>query len=222
VVIEEGSAPVSARPLVIAALFAAVLLGACSNSVTPAPASTAPSAAATALTTPASGTSAASDAPSAAPTAVGVSHADRALEDLLPTTLQGVSLTHASQRGTDLTRESNALNDMLANLGKTLADFTLASAYSERGEVKGQVGAWRIKGAETSRLVSEFVKSVQASSTTKLDVQVITLGGKSVTQIGSAGQLTQGPLYAYAKDDIILFVESPDPVIAEEALKKMP
>ena len=37
-------------------------------------------------------------------------------------------------------------------------------------------------------------------------------------QIGAPGQLTQGPLYAFARDDIVLFVQTPDPKLAEEAL----
>jgi hypothetical protein len=49
-----------------------------------------------------------------------------------------------------------------------------------------------------------------------------------VTQIGVSGQLTQGPLYAYVKgnpilnSDTILFVQTPDPALALEALSKMP
>jgi hypothetical protein len=220
-VIEEEPVPVSARPLVATALLAVVLVGACSNAVTPVPASGLPSAtlpSSAPATAPAPGTAGAT----AAPTAATLSHADPSLESLLPTTLQGVSLVRASQRGADLSQTSNALNDMLAHLGKTIDDFTIASAYSERGEVKGQIGIWRIKGAATARLIPEFAIAVQASSTTKLDITEITLGGKKVTQVGGAGQLTQGPLYAYTKDDMILFVESPDQVIAEEALTKMP
>jgi Tfp pilus assembly protein PilW len=199
--------------LPIAALMAVALAcAACGNTISPAPSlSPAPTAAA-----PASAPA------SAAPTAAAARHADPALEALLPKTLGGVSLVSESQLGTDLTGKSDALDAMLANLGKTIADFTVASAYSPAGDVKAQVGAWRIAGATAEKLLPAFVAVVQTSSATKLTVSEITLGGHAVTQIGVAGELAQGPLYAYAKDDVMLFVQTPDPKLAEEALAKMP
>src|SRR5262245_30642641 len=68
-------------------------------------------------------------------------HADPALEALLPTALGGVSLTIESQAGTELSTQSAAFDAFLGALGKTRADFSLASAYA-RG-LKAQVGAWQ-------------------------------------------------------------------------------
>jgi hypothetical protein len=161
-------------------------------------------------------------APSPAPTAAANRHADPALEALLPETIGGVSLVTESQHGTDLTRQSEALDAMLAGLGKTLADFTLASAYSPAGDVEAQVGIWQVAGATPDALLPAFVAVVQASSTTPLTVTELTLGGHDVTQIGAPGELGQGPLYAYAQDDRVLFVQTPDPKLAEEALAKLP
>jgi hypothetical protein len=132
--------------------------------------------------------------------------------------LGGISLVRESQRGADLERQSDALDAMLANLGRTIADFTIASAYSPSGEVEVQVGAWRVAGAAADMLMPEFVKTVQASSTTKLTVGEASIAGRTVTEIGAPGELTQGPLYAWARDDIIIFVQTPDPKLAEEAL----
>jgi hypothetical protein len=149
-------------------------------------------------------------------------HADPALEALLPETLGPAALTRESQRGTELSRQSDALLAMLDGLGKTLDDFTVASAYSSSGEIEAQVGAWRIAGADPIRLMPGFITAIQASSTTKLTIDHKTVGGHSVTQIGVSGELTQGPLYAYVKDDMILFVQTTDPTLAEEALSKLP
>ena len=77
----------------------------------------------------------------------GGRHADPELEALLPTTLGGVALTVESQAGTDLSTQSAAFDAFLASLGKTRADFTLASAYAQGG-LKAEVGAWRVKGAD--------------------------------------------------------------------------
>ena len=84
---------------------------------------------------------------------------------MLPTTLGGVSLTIESQAGTDLATESAAFDAFLASLGKSRADFTLASAYSPGG-LKAAVGAWRVKGADSALLLPGFATAVQASSTT--------------------------------------------------------
>jgi hypothetical protein len=83
-------------------------------------------------------------------------HADPALEALLPGTLGGVSLATESQHGTDVNRQSDALDAMLADLGKTLADFTLASAYSPAGDVEAQAGVWRVTGATSETLLPAY------------------------------------------------------------------
>jgi hypothetical protein len=155
-------------------------------------------------------------------------HADPELEALLPETLGGVALTRESQRGSELSQQSDALGEFLAGLGGTLDGFTLASAYSRSGDLEAQVGAWRIPGADSAQLMPGFIEAIQASSTTKLTITDISLGGHDVTQIGVSGQLTQGPLYAYVKGDpilktdTILFVQTPDPALALEALSAMP
>ena len=118
----------------------------------------------------------------------------RELEALLPTSLGGVPLTVESQAGTDLSTNSGPFDAFLASLGKTRADFTLASAYSQ-GELKAEVGAWRVKGADPALLLPGFKTAVQASSTTPLAQAEETVGGRTVTRIGDPGQLTRGPLY---------------------------
>lgn len=192
-----------------AALLVVALAGAaCGNASSPSP-------------TPPASVAPATAPPSAEPTAAA-RHADPALEALLPETLGGISLVRESQHGTDITQQSDALDAMLADLGKTLADFTLASAYSPAGDVEAQVGVWRVAGASPETLLPAFAATVQASSATKLTVTELTLGGHDVTQIGAPGELAQGPLYAYAKDDMVLFVQTPDPELAKEALAEMP
>ena len=144
-------------------------------------------------------------------------HADPELEALLPTSLGGVSLTVESQAGTDLSTQSPAFDAFLASLGKTRADFTLASAYSQ-GDLKAEVGAWRVKGADPALLLPGFKTAVQASSTTPLAQAEETVGGRTVTRIGDPGQLTRGPLYVVVRGDTLLFVQTPEPALAAEAV----
>jgi hypothetical protein len=148
-------------------------------------------------------------------------HADPALEALLPTTLGGVSLTVESQAGTDLSTNSGPFDAFLASLGKTRADFTLASAYAQGG-LKAEVGAWRVKGADPSLLIPGFKKAVQGSSTTPLTTAEETLADRKVTRIGDPGQLTRGPLYVVVRGNALLFVQTPDRALAEEAVRKLP
>ena len=97
-------------------------------------------------------------------------HADLELEALLPASLGGVALTVESQAGPDLSTNSAPFDAFLAGLGRTRADFTLASAYAQGGGLKAEVGAWRVKGADTALLLSSFEDVIQASSTTPLTV----------------------------------------------------
>ena len=147
-------------------------------------------------------------------------HADPALEALLPTTLGGMTLTAESQAGTDLATNSAPFDAFLADLGRTRADFWLASAYATG--LKAEIGAWRVKGASPALLLSGFKKAVQASSTTPLAVAEETLAGRPVTRIGDKGQLTRGPIYVYARGNALLFVETPERALAEEAIGKLP
>ena len=151
----------------------------------------------------------------------GSRHADPALEALLPTSLGGVSLTVESQAGSDLSTSSGPFDAFLASLGKTRADFTLASAYSQ-GSLRAAVGAWRVKGADPMLLLSGFKTAVQASSTTPLTLVRRTIAGRKVTRIGDPGQLTRGPLYVLLTGgDSLLFVQTPEPALAAEAIEKL-
>lgn len=148
-------------------------------------------------------------------------HADPGLEALLPRTLGGAVLTVESQAGPALMTNSAAFDTFLRKLGKTRADFTIASAYSQGG-LKAQIGAWRVKGGDPGLLLPGFETALQSSSATPLTKAVETLAGREVTRIGDPGQLAQGPLYVVVRGDALLFVQTPESVLAEEAIGKLP
>lgn len=148
-------------------------------------------------------------------------HADPQLEALLPTALGGVALTIESQAGTDLATRSAPFDAFLATLDKTRADFSLASAYAQGG-LEAEVGAWRVKGADPSLLLPGFKGAVQSSSTTPLTVVEEIVARRPVTRIGDPGQLTRGPLYVLVRGDTLLFVQTTERALAEEAIAKMP
>ena len=111
-------------------------------------------------------------------------HADPELESILPTTLGGVALTVESQAGPELATRSAAFDAFLAELGRTRADFTLASAYSQ-GDLPAEVGAWRVKGADPARMLPAFQAAVQKSSAVPLTTAEED-GGGARSSCGSA------------------------------------
>jgi hypothetical protein len=148
-------------------------------------------------------------------------HADPQLEALLPAKLGGVVLVIESQAGVDLATDSAAFDAFLTGLGKTRADFIVASAYAQGG-LKAAAGAWRVKGADTAALLPAFKTTVQSSSAAPLVTAEETVAGKQVTRIGDPGQMAQGSLYVFARGDTLFFVQTPDPALAAEALEKLP
>ena len=149
-------------------------------------------------------------------------HADPSLEALLPQTLGGMALVVESQAGPDLTTSSAAFDTFLRELGKTRTDFTIASAYSQGG-LRAEIGAWRVKGvSEPARMLSGFKAALQASSATPLTTTAQTMAGHEVARIGDPGQLARGPLYVFVHGDALLFVQTPVPALAEEAMSKLP
>jgi hypothetical protein len=165
---------------------------------------------------------AAAEAPGVVAVAATLRHADPELEALLPTSLGGVALTVESQAGPELSTNSAPFDAFLAGLGKTRADFTLASAYAPGGGLKAEVGAWRVKGADTGLLLRSFKDVMQASSATPLTIADETIADRAVTRIGDPGQLTRGPLYVVVRGDALLFVQTPEPALVEEAMTKLP
>jgi hypothetical protein len=148
-------------------------------------------------------------------------HADPGLEALLPTTLGGAVLTVESQAGPELATRSAAFDAFLAELGRSRADFTLASAYAQ-GKLPAEVGGWRVKGAHPAKLLPAFKSAVQASSAKPLTSAEEVLAERTVLRIGGPGEIARGPLYAYARGDIVLFVQTTKPELAGEAIAKLP
>jgi hypothetical protein len=155
-----------------------------------------------------------------APAASAGRHAAPDLESLLPQTLGGVTVTIESQAGSDLSTNNAAFDAFLKTLGKTRADFGLASAYAPGG-LKGAAGIWRVTGAESKDLLGAFKVTLQSSSNVPLTIKEEVIAGHPVTRIGAPGELAQGPLYTFVRSNLIIFVQTPDPALAEEAIGKL-
>jgi len=66
-----------------------------------------------------------------------------------------------------------------------------------------------------------FQMAVQNASTTPVNTAVETFAGRQVTRIGDPGQLMHGPLYVIVRGDTLLFVQTPERALAEEAIGKL-
>ena len=88
--------------------------------------------------------------------------------------------------GTDETR--GRLDDMLAKLGKTVSDLSVADAGDPTGIAVLEVGAFRVAGADSTRLLAEWVASNQATSPGRVQVSNVTLDGRALTRLVDTGR----------------------------------
>ena len=150
------------------------------------------------------------EAPAASPTR----HADPDLAALLPEVLSGVSLVRESQRVTVLVRPSDALDAMLGDLGKTPRRLHSCGRLLAR-RPRWALGPLPIRHRQAAARVRRDRPGLEHDHADHGDEH---RGPHRDPRSAAPGQLTQGPLYAFARDDIVLFVQTPDPKLAEEAL----
>lgn len=138
-----------------------------------------------------------------------------ALAELLPTSLNGVELHTFAVGG-----------DVVDRLGSTLGiePTAIEAAYaSEHGARFFQTYALRVPGADGPRLLEAFVASAYDPSEGEVTRDEATVGGRSVTvvtQPTTAARL--GTFYAYLIDDVLLVVQSFDPLLADEVIAALP
>jgi hypothetical protein len=150
---------------------------------------------------------------------------DKELENRLPNTINGVTLTKYSFKGSTFlgsgASNSKDLIDLLTSLGKTPDDMSVAFAADPTGDLDLQVGAFKVAGADSNALLAAFVAA--SKSTTPTDqVTQTNVGGKNVTQIVDPADTTTGAIYVYANGDVLYYVLSPDPALAGAAIQALP
>lgn len=135
--------------------------------------------------------------------------------ELLPTSLNGVELHTFAVGGDMLERLATALG---------VPPTAVEAAYaSEHGARFFQTYALSVAGVDGQRLLDAF--SVAAYDPTEGDVtgDEATVGGRPVmvvTQASTAARL--GTFYAYLLDDVLLVVQSFDPLVADEVIAALP
>lgn len=152
---------------------------------------------------------------SPSPSASGSPSPSIGLAELLPTSLNGVEL-HSFAVGGDI------LKRLAAALG--VPPTAVEAAYaSEHGARFFQSYALRVAGVDGQHLLDAF--SASAYDPTEGDVtrDEATVGGRPVTVVTQASTAARlGTFYAYLVDDVLLVVQSFDPVVADEVIAALP
>ncbi len=208
-----------------------VALAACgSSTATPSPtaAPSAPAASAGASAVPASPvttpSASAGGAPSATTGAASLPPltAVPELEKMIPTTLAGYPVTVRSLTGADIVASGDqasiaALDAILKSAGKTAADYGFAWGIVKTGAATDSVvGVFRVAGADPEVVREALVAQAGGGSA---DVEGGSIGGKAVQILRLPAQ--DGTLwswYYWPKGDVLFYVQSTDPTIAEKVL----
>jgi hypothetical protein len=140
------------------------------------------------------------------------SHGEPALDTLIGIEVSGVRLQTASLAGDAAAAGGGYLQPLLASLGKTNADLSTAIAEDPSRGLDVVVFAVKIRGANPDDLLGAFLRT-----TVHEDAEAIDFAGKRVRRI-----LTGWTSYVYAWNDVLIIVQAPDVVVAEEALRQLP
>jgi len=154
-------------------------------------------------------------------------HGAQDLEALLPARVGGVALERRSLTGPDFyalgTPETQErLDAMLARIGESVADLTVADAYDPRALTILEVGAFRVAGAEPAQLLAEWVASNQASNPGRILVTNETVDGRALTKLVDSTREVGGTTRAFVIGDTIYLVGADDQAIVSDALAQLP
>ena len=209
-------------------IIVSILVVACGGAaVSPTPsASASPQPSAPASVAPSSASVPPSSAPENPEPSVG-RHGVPELEALLPASVGNVQLERVSLTGPDFYALGTAdtqgqLNALLAALGKTTADLSVADAGDPTGRAILEIGAFRVAGASSTKLLSEWVASNQASNPGHISVTSETIDGRTLTKLVDATRDVGGTTRAFVKGDTIFLVAADDPALVSAALAQLP
>jgi hypothetical protein len=216
-------------PTVIGAAFVVVLTGCGGGSNPPSSAAGGSPAAASS----ASAAIASSEPPAVATTgpssagpslpAVTSSHADPALEALLPAEVSGIAMQRSSATLAALLAsggDRTAVDTFLQKLGKSESDGTYAAAFDSTNTVGGGIFAFKIAGVNADVLEPAIVSVEQSDLGAGATTKQATVGGKSVTMV-SVGSGVNDTEWVYGRDDVVFVIHAADEAHAATFLQAL-
>lgn len=183
-------------------------------------------AAASSSAVPPSSAIASAPVPSGQPSlpAITASHADPALEAMLPAAVRGTPLQRSSltlSAVLDSGGNRPVVGTFLQSIGRTEADGTVALAFDLTGAVPGGISAFKVAGADPSALLAGIV-SVEGSDLGGVaTVSQSTVGGKNVT-VATIGNGLNDTTWIYGRGDVVFVVKAPDATGAAAFLALLP
>ena len=157
---------------------------------------------------------------------VNPQHVDPALEDLLPSTINGIPLAKSSVNGGNALNADSAGRAVLAFLvsrGRSPSDLAIAEAFDPHGSAGVVFVAFRAPGVDAAALRSAMVLAglyVPRTATPPPTVPAPTIhGGKEVLVIPFPGGGTE---YLYARGDVLYAIRTADAALAGQILNALP
>ena len=189
-------------------------------------AATSSSAATPSSAVPPSSAIASAPVPSAQPSLppIATSHADPALEAMLPAAVGGTPLQRSSLTMSavlDSGGNRPVVGAFLQSIGKTETDGTVALAFDLTGAVPGGISAFKVAGADPSALLAGLVSVEGSDLGGAATVSQATVGGKNVT-VATIGNGVNDTTWIYGRGDVVFVVKAPDATGAAAFLELLP
>jgi hypothetical protein len=138
------------------------------------------------------------------------------LAAMLPDSAAGIELVKSSYTGNDVSSlgislDEGVLQSLASGAGKTLADVQVAEARPRDASKSGIVIAIRVPGADPKKVVDATFSESKA-------LQLATIGGKSVYNVGASGL----GVVVYLKDDVMFQVVGAPKDLTEAIVAALP
>jgi hypothetical protein len=155
------------------------------------------------------------------------SHGVPDLEALLPTRVGDVDLERVSLTGPDFYATGSATNrsgldTLLGRLGKTVADLAVAEAGDPTGKAVLSVAIFRVRGADPSKLLAEWVTAQEAAGAGRISHASVTVDGRALTKVVDSSRPVGGSTLVYVKGDSLFLVSADDQALVSSALAQLP
>jgi hypothetical protein len=178
------------------------------------------------LAVPPSSVAASAALPSGQPSlpAITASHADPALEAMLPAAVGGTPLQRSSltlKAILDSGGNRPVVDAFLQSIGKTEADGTVALAFDLTGAVPGGITAFKVTGADPAALLAGIVSVEGSDLGGAATVSQATVGGRNVT-VATIGNGVNDTTWIYGHGDVVFVVKAPDATGAAAFLELLP
>ena len=152
------------------------------------------------------------------------SHADPALESLLPESVSGTAMHRYSLTLTQVLDNGGdrvGITAFLQSIGKTEADGSFASAFDPTSSLGGGINAFKVAGADAAALLAGITALELSDLGTGATSEQATVGNKSVTVV-SVGDGVNDTAWIYGHGDVVFVVHAPDDMKAAAYLEVLP